>query len=156
MKTNSPSLYCRLWREDLGIHLIKGNPLPRSPIIDPQSDHISFQASCPLDDIAERLRSMSISFMRDTVREGHFIVEQLFFHDPDNFMIEICNCECLPTVLIASGGGNLSAHSYPLCKIDMQNNAAHNFGIAPALKAVDSTCSDASVEYLHHSCMIDG
>lgn len=34
---------CRLWRYGLGLHLIKGTPVPRSSVIDPKSDHLSFQ-----------------------------------------------------------------------------------------------------------------
>lgn len=33
----------RLWRYGLGLHLIKGQPVPRSSHIDPKSDHLSFQ-----------------------------------------------------------------------------------------------------------------
>lgn len=37
----------RLWRYGLGLHLIKGIPVPRSSEIDPKSDHLSFQVgSC--------------------------------------------------------------------------------------------------------------
>ncbi|KAI7726916.1 hypothetical protein M8C21_014935, partial [Ambrosia artemisiifolia] len=35
------------------------------------------------------------------VAEGGIYVDQLFFHDPDGFMFEICNCNILPVVPIA-------------------------------------------------------
>ncbi|KAJ0621684.1 hypothetical protein HanRHA438_Chr01g0010771 [Helianthus annuus] len=31
----------------------------------------------------------------------HRVTQRLFFHDPDGFMIEICNCDNLPVVPIA-------------------------------------------------------
>lgn len=37
---------------------------------------------------------------------------QLFFHDPDNNMVEICNCDCLPIVPL----DNLEASSTPLAQ----------------------------------------
>lgn len=36
--------------------------------------------------------------MHTTVFHHCLPVPQLFFHDPDNLMIEICNCELLPLV----------------------------------------------------------
>lgn len=39
----APPCPCRLWRYGLGLHLIKGKPVPRSSCIDPKSDHLSFQ-----------------------------------------------------------------------------------------------------------------
>ncbi|PNX69300.1 lactoylglutathione lyase/glyoxalase I family protein [Trifolium pratense] len=41
---------------------------------------------------------MEINYVRATVEEGGIQVDQLFFHDPDGFMIEICNCDSLPVI----------------------------------------------------------
>ena len=41
---------------------------------------------------------MGIKYVRALVEEGGILVEQLFFHDPDGFMIEICDCDNLPVV----------------------------------------------------------
>jgi len=45
---------------------------------------------------------------------------QLFIHDPDNTMIEICNCEDLPLVLLnPSHSASLAAHN--LLKLDQSH-----------------------------------
>lgn len=90
---------CWMWRYGLGLHLIKGQPVPRESRIDPKSDHLSFQADS-LDDVEEQLVRRSIPYVRQKVVEGGLEVQQLFFHDPDNNMIEVCNCDCLPIIPI--------------------------------------------------------
>jgi catechol 2,3-dioxygenase-like lactoylglutathione lyase family enzyme len=45
-----------------------------------------------------RLRDMDLEFVATRVRDGETVVEQLFFHDPDGNVIEICDCEKLPVV----------------------------------------------------------
>ncbi|PRW57501.1 metallothiol transferase [Chlorella sorokiniana] len=99
---------CWLWRYGLGLHLIKGTPVPRSSVIDPKTDHLSFQADS-LDGVQAALRSRGIPFVRQEVVEGGMLVEQLFFHDPDNNMIEVCNCDCIPIVPLEQWG------RYPAC-----------------------------------------
>lgn len=41
---------------------------------------------------------MEIEYVRQRVEEGGVNVDQLFFHDPDGFMVEICNCDNLPVI----------------------------------------------------------
>ena len=48
--------------------------------------------------IIERLEGMKIEYVKAVVREGGIIVDQIFFHDPDGHMIEICNCQDLPVL----------------------------------------------------------
>ena len=48
-----------------------------------------------------RLGDMRLEFVAARVRDGETVVEQLFFHDPDGNMIEICDCEKLPVVPLA-------------------------------------------------------
>jgi len=44
--------------------------------------------------VEERLKEMNIKYKKRTVKdEGGGAIYQLFFNDPDGFMIEICNCE---------------------------------------------------------------
>jgi len=50
-----------------------------------------------------RLGDMRLEFVAARVRDGETVVEQLFFHDPDGNMIEICDCEKLPVVPLAAG-----------------------------------------------------
>ena len=46
---------------------------------------------------AERgLQARKLKYIRQVVTEGGILVDQLFFHDPDGHMIEICNCQLLP------------------------------------------------------------
>ncbi len=49
----------------------------------------------------KKLTEMNIIYKRQRVEEGGIYVDQLFFHDPDGFMIEICNCDNLPVIPIA-------------------------------------------------------
>jgi hypothetical protein len=49
-----------------------------------------------------RLRDMNLELVTTEVWDGETAVEQLFFHDPDGNMIEICNCENLPVVPLAA------------------------------------------------------
>lgn len=88
--------------------------------INPKANHISFQVrvtgfasiafdASSTDDfmkwqcadmgrVKQRLDQMGISYVTAVVTEGGIRVDQLFFHDPDNNMIEICDCEKLPIV----------------------------------------------------------
>ena len=51
--------------------------------------------------VEKKLKDMEIKYVRATVEEGGIHVDQLFFHDPDGFMIEICDCDNLPVVPLA-------------------------------------------------------
>lgn len=42
----------------------------------------------------QKLKDLDIKYMKRTVGgEDDGVIDQLFFNDPDGFMIEICNCE---------------------------------------------------------------
>ncbi|KAE8794645.1 hypothetical protein D1007_30687 [Hordeum vulgare] len=91
-------------RYGMGIHLLQRgagcDAPPMSPAINPKGNHISFQCS----DMAltkARLRDMNLEVVTARVWDGETTVEQLFFHDPDGNVIEICNCEDLPVVPLA-------------------------------------------------------
>lgn len=51
--------------------------------------------------VEKKLKEMELEYVRAIVEEGGIYVEQLFFHDPDGFMIEICNCDNLPVIPLA-------------------------------------------------------
>jgi catechol 2,3-dioxygenase-like lactoylglutathione lyase family enzyme len=87
-----------LIRDGMAIHLIQGNALQRSSEINICSDHISFQPSGSLAEIEACLKSHNVAYRMQYVTEGGFTVPQVFFHDPDNNMIEICPCDCLPLI----------------------------------------------------------
>lgn len=48
--------------------------------------------------VETKLKEMGLEYVQRRVEEGGIYVDQLFFHDPDGFMIEICNCDNLPVV----------------------------------------------------------
>ncbi|KAL5198969.1 hypothetical protein ABZP36_002481 [Zizania latifolia] len=66
----------------------------------------------------KRMDEMGIKYMKRTINEEEDSpIDQLFFKDPDGFMIEICNCENLE--LVPAGAlGRLrlprGSHSPPL------------------------------------------
>ncbi|KAL8139405.1 hypothetical protein V2J09_005426 [Rumex salicifolius] len=84
----------------VGIHLLQtDNPesLPKKGEINPKDNHISFQCES-MTAVANKLEKMGVEYKRARVEEGGIHVDQLFFHDPDGFMIEICNCDNLPVI----------------------------------------------------------
>ncbi|XP_078432366.1 glyoxylase I 4-like [Wolffia australiana] len=94
-----------LFNYGIGIHLLQSERPEDMPVkaeIDPKDDHISFQCECMVT-VERKLREMGIRCIQRTVEGGGIAVEQLFFHDPDGFMIEICNCDVLPVVPLAGG-----------------------------------------------------
>lgn len=102
----------------IGVHLIKGQPIPKPKKIIPRSDHLSFE--CPnLKEVEELLNKGGVEFVKQTVLEDGVVVTQIFFHDPENNMIEICNCDELPVVTL--DGQTLSL---PSCKLPAQATAA--------------------------------
>uniref|UniRef100_A0A3N7FXR3 VOC domain-containing protein n=1 Tax=Populus trichocarpa TaxID=3694 RepID=A0A3N7FXR3_POPTR len=87
----------------IGIHLLQSeNPekMPKKSEINPKDNHISFQCES-MGAVEKKLKELGIQHVRALVEEGGIQVEQLFFHDPDGFMIEICNCDNLPVIPLA-------------------------------------------------------
>ena len=53
----------------------------------------------------QRLKDLGVKYLRRTINEEEGSpIDQLFFNDPDGFMIEICNCENLELVPAGSLG----------------------------------------------------
>lgn len=52
--------------------------------------------------VEKKLKEMRIEYVKRRVKEGGINVDQLFFHDPDGTMIEICNCDNLPVIPLES------------------------------------------------------
>ena len=42
------------------------------------------------------LKEMNIKYVKWIIEEAGIYMDQLFFHDPDGYMVEISNCEKLP------------------------------------------------------------
>ncbi|KAE9585839.1 hypothetical protein Lal_00010338 [Lupinus albus] len=84
----------------IGIHLLRVEDpenLSKKTEINPKDSHISFQCES-MGVVENKLKEMEIDYVRAMVEEGGIQVDQLFFHDPDGFMIEICNCDSLPVI----------------------------------------------------------
>ncbi|KAF3685804.1 putative sodium/metabolite cotransporter BASS2, chloroplastic-like isoform X1 [Capsicum annuum] len=91
-----------LFNHGIGIHLLgKEDAASKKGKINPKDNHISFQCT-DMDLIIQRLDDMEIEYVTATVKEGGVTVDQLFFHDPDGNMIEICNCQNLPVLPLSS------------------------------------------------------
>uniref|UniRef100_A0A5B7BDV7 Putative metallothiol transferase FosB n=1 Tax=Davidia involucrata TaxID=16924 RepID=A0A5B7BDV7_DAVIN len=92
-----------LFSYGIGIHLLQSDDpenMPERGEINPKDNHISFQCES-MGAVEKKLKEMKIEYVRQQVEEGGIYVDQLFFHDPDGFMIEICNCDNLPVIPIA-------------------------------------------------------
>ncbi|KAJ0096122.1 hypothetical protein Patl1_17083 [Pistacia atlantica] len=97
-----------LFNYGVGIHLVQSKDedrLPDTDHLDPMDNHISFQCE-DMGAIEKRLKEFNIKYMKRTVEddESGTAIDQLFFNDPDGFMIEICNCENLKLVPAGSLG----------------------------------------------------
>ncbi|KAI3752679.1 hypothetical protein L2E82_24714 [Cichorium intybus] len=91
-----------LFNDGIGIHLLQVETTPtRTGAINPKDNHISFQCT-DMDLIIKKLERLGIKYVTAVVKEGGVEVNQLFFHDPDGYMIEICNCHVLPVLPITS------------------------------------------------------
>uniref|UniRef100_A0A6N2M9J6 VOC domain-containing protein n=1 Tax=Salix viminalis TaxID=40686 RepID=A0A6N2M9J6_SALVM len=66
-----------------------------------EDNHISFQ--CPdMNLVIKKLEEKGIEYVTAVVEEGGVTVDQLFFHDPDGYMVEICNCQNLPVLPLSA------------------------------------------------------
>ncbi|KEH44439.1 putative glyoxalase/Bleomycin resistance protein/Dihydroxybiphenyl dioxygenase [Medicago truncatula] len=95
-----------LFGHGIGIHLLLAEDpekIPRKNEINTKDKHISFQCDESMDAVEKYLKDMKIGLKRAMVEENGIQVDQLFFHDPDGFMIEICNCDSLPVIPLAGG-----------------------------------------------------
>lgn len=88
-----------LFNYGVGIHLVQVEDEDRLPSntdhLDPMDNHISFQCE-DMEALEKRLKEVNVKYMKRTVGDGKdAAIDQLFFNDPDGFMVEICNCENL-------------------------------------------------------------
>ncbi|XP_034696641.1 uncharacterized protein LOC117922590 [Vitis riparia] len=89
-----------LFSYGIGIHLLQSSDpekMSKKKEINPKDNHISFQCES-MSAVEKKLKEMGMEYTRQKVVEGGIEVDQLFFHDPDGFMIEICNCDNLPVI----------------------------------------------------------
>ncbi|XP_058099846.1 glyoxylase I 4-like [Magnolia sinica] len=91
-----------LFNYGIGIHLLQSNDIrKRPPFINPKDNHISFQCT-DMELVKRKLAEMGMEYVSGVVEEGGIKLDHLFFHDPDGYMIEICNCDNLPVLPFSS------------------------------------------------------
>ncbi|XP_027337526.1 uncharacterized protein LOC113851254 [Abrus precatorius] len=101
-----------LFNHGIGIHLLESDKVPVAKReINPKENHISFQCS-DMKLVLKKLDAMNIKYVTAVVEDGGIQVDQLFFHDPDGYMIEICNCQNLPVLPISSCPLNQASINY--------------------------------------------
>ncbi|KFK32298.1 hypothetical protein AALP_AA6G224300 [Arabis alpina] len=91
-----------LFNYGVGIHLVQVKDEEKLPSntdhLDPMDNHISFQCE-DMEALEERLKEVDVRYIKRTVGDQKdAAINQLFFNDPDGFMVEICNCENLELV----------------------------------------------------------
>ncbi|KAK8967562.1 hypothetical protein KSP40_PGU017328 [Platanthera guangdongensis] len=94
-----------LFNYGFGIHLlqVEEHEIPlRKFNIDLNVNHISFQCA-NLDLVEKKLAETEIGYIRRRAEKWGLCVDQLFFHDPDGFMIEVCSFENLPMISSPAG-----------------------------------------------------
>ncbi|XP_019055748.1 PREDICTED: uncharacterized protein LOC104612074 isoform X2 [Nelumbo nucifera] len=94
-----------LFNYGIGIHLLQCNSPDDVPekkeVINPKDNHISFQCS-DMRLVMKKLEKVNIDYVTAVVEDSGIKVDQLFFHDPDGYMVEICNCDNLPVLPLYS------------------------------------------------------
>ncbi|KAK7258205.1 hypothetical protein RIF29_32726 [Crotalaria pallida] len=91
-----------LFNYGIGIHLVQSKEEHRMPSdtedLNPNDNHISFQCE-DVEEMEKKLKKMNVKYMKRTLKtEDGAAMDQMFFNDPDGFMVEICNCEDLQLV----------------------------------------------------------
>ncbi|KAL3527184.1 hypothetical protein ACH5RR_011840 [Cinchona calisaya] len=97
-----------LYNYGIGIHFLEKESIDyqyqtsiESRPINPKDNHISFQCT-DVNLVKRRLKDMGMKYVTAVVEDEGIKVDQVFFHDPDGYMIEICNCENLPVLPIST------------------------------------------------------
>lgn len=112
-------MFYRLFNYGIGIHLLQSDSAPsKKSKINPKDNHISFQCS-DMSLVMKKLEEKNIEYVTAVVEEGGVKVDQLFFHDPDGYMVEICNCHVLPVLPLSS---------CPLKKLSNPHRASTYYG----------------------------
>ncbi|CAN6336430.1 unnamed protein product [Urochloa humidicola] len=141
-----------LFNYGIGIHLLQSEDpgsLPEKTEINPKDNHISFQCES-MAAVERRLKELSIPYVQRCVEEGGINVDQIFFHDPDGFMIEICNCDNLPVIPLAGAAPVMMGACKRAAK--QQQGSAVVSSTAPAVTAAAAQAIRVGEEAAHISC----
>ncbi|BAF16690.1 glyoxylase I 4 [Oryza sativa Japonica Group] len=137
-----------LFNYGIGIHLLQAedpDSLPGKTEINPKDNHISFQCESMVA-VERRLKELGIPYIQRCVEEGGIYVDQIFFHDPDGFMIEICNCDNLPVVPLGADQPLVMAACKRAAVIKQQQQASSS----PATAAAAAQCAvPSSTKAIH-------
>ncbi|KAF3792093.1 hypothetical protein EJ110_NYTH12316 [Nymphaea thermarum] len=83
-----------LFNYGIGIHLLQcsfaNDMVMKSGVINPKSNHFSFQCE-DFELVKKKLEEAKMEYVITSVEDGGIKIDQVFFHDPDGYMIEICN-----------------------------------------------------------------
>ncbi|EEF34443.1 glyoxylase I 4 [Ricinus communis] len=113
-----------LFNYGVGIHLVQAKDEDRLPdphqSLDPMDNHISFQCE-DIEAMEKRLKEHKVEYIKRTVDENGTKIDQLFFDDPDGFMIEICNCENLKLAPAGSIGKIKLPKDRHIPPVDVEN-----------------------------------
>ncbi|GJP39818.1 hypothetical protein CLOM_g24158 [Closterium sp. NIES-68] len=118
-----------LFNYGIGLHLLGESgctPMPRT--LTPRDNHIAFQSD-NLAEVERKLIALAISFVKQQVLEDGILVDQIFFFDPDNYMIEVCNCDLLPVIPIDPV--DLSASASPSQQLQKQQELSRRVSGTP-------------------------
>ncbi|KAI3945480.1 hypothetical protein MKW92_027194 [Papaver armeniacum] len=139
-----------LFNYGIGIHLLECNSPDdirnkKGAAINPKDNHISFQCS-DMKLVMRKLEGLNIEYVTATVEEGGVKVDQLFFHDPDGYMIEICNCDNLPVLPLSS--------SCPIKKkLPQTPNMRHIASLSGSARSCAGEVEDRMLENLFQDLM---
>ncbi|KAJ0045555.1 hypothetical protein Pint_05086 [Pistacia integerrima] len=141
--------------------------MPTINHINPRGNHISFQCESMIT-MERTWKEMKMDYVKCRVEKGGISVDQLFFHDPDGSMIEICNCEVLPLVPLAGdaikhvqvSNANFSSCSCRFNKQSKRNNH-HKWSNLPSINmkkdflhfASEVPCTGNPFYTAHSCCM---
>ncbi|KAI3855372.1 hypothetical protein MKX03_025330 [Papaver bracteatum] len=129
-----------LFNYGIGIHLLQCNSIndvqPMPEKINPKDNHISFQCT-DIELVKKRLREMGMKYETALVEEGGIFVDQLFFHDPDGYMIEICNCENIPILPLSASACPIKKPQIQTCANTKKSNQQRSAATTKALSATE-------------------
>ncbi|KAK1374215.1 VOC domain-containing protein [Heracleum sosnowskyi] len=131
-----------LFNHGIGIHLleVKNALTNKGQKINPKDNHISFQCT-NMDLIIRQLETMNIEYVTAVVSEGGVMVDQLFFHDPDGYMIEICNCQNLPILPLSA---------LPSCPIPKSTSPNKNLSTCGKMCSEGQMCREVEASMMEN------
>ena len=99
--------------------------------------------------VEKKLKEMGIHYVKARVSDGGVHVDQIFFHDPDGFMIEICNCDNLPVIPLTKPDNSLRSCSRITCNINniILNQQQQQVQKQKAVK-INNSSSDSDLDSL--------